>query len=158
MPGRPFPTLELDLRTRFDKSYIPEPNSGCWLWLGNLDEKGYGRITISRTYKMHKAHRVSWMLYRYPPTGLILHRCDLPCCVNPDHLYEGTHKQNAEDRKNRNRNRDQRGEKGPRAKLTAADVIAIRLDIREQKEIATQYGIAQPTVSDIKNRKSWGHI
>jgi hypothetical protein len=158
MVGRPFPALELDLRTRFELSYIPEPNSGCWLWIGNLDQKGYGRITISKTYKMHKAHRIAWLLYKRPPTGLVLHTCDIPCCVNPEHLYEGTHKQNARDRKNRGRNCDQRGENGPRAKLTVTKVRSIRADPRKQKEIASDYGITQATVSAIKNRKSWGHV
>ncbi len=153
-----FNVLQEDLRTRFERSYMPEPNSGCWLWLANLDDKGYGRITISCTYKMHYAHRVAWLLYRGKLLGNVLHHCDNPSCVNPEHLYLGTHKQNAEDRKRRGRNADQHGENGPRAKLTARQVIAIRTDPREQKIIAAEYSITQPTVSDIKNRKSWGHL
>jgi hypothetical protein len=158
MVGRPFPVLALDLKTRFEMSYIPEPNSGCWLWEAGLDDKGYGRITISRTRKMHYAHRVAYLLYKGLPTKNVLHICDLPCCVNPEHLYDGTHKDNAEDRKKRNRSADQNGENGPRAKLTGAQVLAIRADKRFQKDIAKDYGITQVTVCNIKKRVSWKHV
>lgn len=74
-----------------------EPNSGCWLWLG-ADSKGYGRTMIRR--KQMAAHRLSYELHRgvTVPAGLVvLHSCDVPCCVNPSHLSVGTQMENIHD-------------------------------------------------------------
>lgn len=80
------------LEVRFERLYIPEPNSGCWLWLGDLDRKGYGELNlgtgISGKRKRRGAHIVGYELERGPvPEGLELdHLCRTPICVNPDHL------------------------------------------------------------------------
>jgi hypothetical protein len=77
------------LVNRFEVKYIPEPNSGCWLWTAALNHAGYGKIGIgSRHEGPELAHRVSWKLYRGEiPKGLTLdHLCRVRCCVNPDHL------------------------------------------------------------------------
>ena len=144
------------LEVRFGKSYIPEPNSGCWLWIENIDNKGYGRI--QHNGKMQLAHRISYHLHIAKTNQFVLHNCDNPCCVNPEHLYAGTQKDNMRDRSARNRCWDQRGENGPRAKLTAKQVLEIRADSRVQHVIAKEYGISQAEVSLIKLRKHWGHI
>lgn len=77
---------------------------GCWLWTGaRKNKQGHGSIGIrGRTVC---AHRVSWMLANGDiPEGLcVLHKCDVPACVNPDHLYAGTHRQNMRDAAERNR-------------------------------------------------------
>lgn len=83
---------------RFEQKYITEPNTGCWLWTAAAGI--YGRIGLgSREDGWEHAHRVSWMLYRGPiPEGMhILHRCDIPLCVNPNHLFLGTHGDNMRD-------------------------------------------------------------
>jgi hypothetical protein len=80
------------LQTRFDDKYIPEPNSGCWIWLGGADVLGYGRLWYKG--KVCLAHVVSYELHRGVPvhTGFELdHLCKMPCCVNPDHLEAVTH-------------------------------------------------------------------
>jgi len=78
---------------KFEDSYIPEPNSGCWLWIDKIDKDGYGEM------RSHRAHRFSFELYKGQiPEGLyILHKCNIPSCVNPDHLYPGTAKDNSRD-------------------------------------------------------------
>lgn len=95
------------LADRFTDKMIPEPMSGCWLWTAATDGRGYGVIGIGR--RVFKAHRISWLLHRGPvPDGMdVLHRCDTPPCVNPDHLWLGTAKDNAADMvaKGRGRNR-----------------------------------------------------
>jgi hypothetical protein len=77
----------------------------CWLWAGTKCLKGYGKIGIHG--KTQRAHRVSWMLFNHSNISskdLILHKCDVPSCVNPDHLYVGDAKQNGKDRDSRGRN------------------------------------------------------
>lgn len=91
---RPF----LPLAERFALHTIPEPNSGCLLWDGNWDTKGYGQINVDG--KQRAAHRVAWELENGPiPPGMhVLHKCDVPCCVNArDHLWLGTHQDNVAD-------------------------------------------------------------
>ena len=75
------------------------PWSGCWLWLGPTN-RGYGSLWYSWIKSL--AHRVSWELFRGPiPDGLyVLHKCDIKCCVNPDHLYVGTQADNIQDTMN----------------------------------------------------------
>lgn len=90
---------------RFDAAYIPEPNSGCWLWLRVLNKKDDGYGTLRLNGICQSAHRVSWVLHRGTiPEGLwVLHRCDVPSCVNPDHLFLGTHQDNVDDKMRKGR-------------------------------------------------------
>lgn len=73
---------------RFERKFIPEPNSGCWLWLGGLVNKRYGYGSFRINDRSDCAHRASWMLYRGPIPALleIDHKCRNPYCVNPEHL------------------------------------------------------------------------
>ena len=93
-----------DLKSCFESKYTPEPNTGCWLWCGNVVKKrgGYGVMTHrpSKTI-MARAHRLSWKLYVNPnitEDDHILHKCDNPLCVNPDHLFVGNQAINMEDK------------------------------------------------------------
>lgn len=86
------------LRERFDSGYVPEPNSGCWLWLGYLLPAGYGKIgcLVDGRWRTLYAHRVGYELHRgHIPKGLDLdHLCRTPCCVNPWHLEPVTAREN----------------------------------------------------------------
>jgi hypothetical protein len=135
-----------------------EKTDTCWIWMGSKDKNGYGQFMVN--YKNVRAHRYAYsQLKGTIPDGLILrHSCDTPACVNPEHLMVGTHKENARDRVNRGRNRDQRGGKNNKAKLTEDKVLAIRDDDRIQLEIARDYGVSQQTVSDIKRKRIWSWL
>lgn len=83
-------------------SYQGNPNN-CWIWLARKDKDGYG---IMWAKKSIRAHRYSWILYNnenIPKNMIICHKCDTPSCVNPKHIYLGTHTNNADDRKNKGR-------------------------------------------------------
>jgi hypothetical protein len=83
------------LRDRFEEKYEPEPTTGCWIWNGSQDSRGYGRMKI-RSYTLQLAHRVAYELFVGPiSTGMELdHLCRTPACVNPLHLEPVTHREN----------------------------------------------------------------
>jgi hypothetical protein len=151
---------------RFEKLYIPEPNSGCWLWLGATSYHNplttvllYGRFFIGDGSKprIERAHRASWRLYRgpIPDKQLVCHSCDNTLCVNPDHLWLGSHKSNTQDMIAKGR---RKGNKSGRPKLTADQVISIRADSRQQAIIAREYGVWRDVIWRIKTRRTWREI
>ncbi len=91
---------------RFHRKWIGEPNSGCWLWLGSIDRKGYGQIRDPDQNRLRVATHVSIELHggAVPPGMCVLHRCDVPGCVNPAHLFVGTLKDNTQDMIGKKRN------------------------------------------------------
>jgi hypothetical protein len=148
------------LKRRFEKFHIPEPNSGCWLWIAFINEtNGYGYFRMRKRGAV-RAHRVAHEIYKGPITsGLnVLHTCDNRACVNPEHLYLGTYLDNARDRDQRQRRRAPKGMLNGRAKLTESDVRAIRLDPRSETAIARAYGVGFTAISDIKEGRKWTHL
>jgi len=90
MPGRGYTNTELTIGL-IEELSIPEPNSGCWLWLGYANKKGYPRVGYGG--KKHMVHRLAWELFnrkKIPDGMFACHRCDVPCCVNPQHIFVGT--------------------------------------------------------------------
>ena len=85
-----------NLRQRFDSKWIPEPNTGCWLWMGARTGSGYGAF-VDRNRRTLPAHRVGWEFYRGPiPEGMFIdHVCRMKMCVNPEHLRIVTPRQNS---------------------------------------------------------------
>ena len=95
-----FTSVCLPIYERFNQKFIPEPNTGCWLWIARLNNRGYGVIGRGRRGDgTTAAHRVSWELFcGLIPNGMhVLHKCDNPPCVNPQHLFLGTHGDNMRD-------------------------------------------------------------
>ncbi len=153
---------------RFEASYIPEPNSGCWLWIGTLRGSNfYGTIKVDG--KNIAAHRFSYSLVNGAiPEGMVVcHRCDVPSCVNPDHLFIGTIADNEADKVSKGRQSkgerhrkalshlNRKGEMSPVAKLNWEKVKQIRASSKPQREIARTYGVSQTVISNIKLQKTW---
>lgn len=133
-------------------------DTGCWLWTGPTNGKGYGVFYIGT--KNRHAHRISFEVFKGPiPEGLhVLHACDMPLCVNPAHLRAGTPKDNAIDRESRGRRANFRGEVVGTSKLTESDVVAIKLSALGNKALAEQYGVKPTHIWRIRTGKSWAHV
>jgi len=138
---------------------IIDPKTKCWNWQKSLI-KGYARVSGN---KGKKSPLVSRYVYEYikginPKNKLVCHTCDNPKCVNPDHLFLGTHKDNFKDM--REKNRSACGIKNVKAKLTEKEVLQIRklqnkITIKEMTKI---YNVTKTTISRILRRKTWKHI
>ncbi len=153
--SKPFVVRTVDIVL---SSYVVS-SSGCWEWTGTIMQKEDYGIACHRG-KRQRAHRLSYMYHKgqIPEGLLICHTCDNPPCINPDHLYAGTPKDNSSDMVSKGRQNRPKGEDSARAKLTAVQVVEIRSDTRKHKPIAKDYGIAVSTVSSIKQRTNWSHI
>lgn len=152
----------------------------CWLWTGKPAQTGYGVITVwreERGYRSVGAHRIVWELTQGPvPNGsFCLHKCDVPLCVNPSHLYLGTQADNVRDEVDRGRiargdrsgarlhpETRARGERHPMAKLTAEKVRAMRADHAAgratYRELAKREGVTGHTTWLILSRQTWRHV
>lgn len=129
----------------------PEPNSGCWLWTGSLNNEGYGQVNINK--KTTSAHRVS---ANAPLDKVVMHKCDVRCCVNPDHLVLGTQRDNIWDmhRKGRASYNRARGEQHSSCKLTDRQVVLIRASLDTLEVEAQKWGVGKTIIANIKNNKT----
>jgi hypothetical protein len=135
----------------------------CWLWLGaSVKSTRYGRAWDGE--RVDYAHRIAYRLrYGSIPDGMyVCHHCDNPPCVNSDHLFAGTAKQNMQDCKAKGRlvvdalvNRDRFGEANGCAKLTKKDVMWARSNGLTNGETAYRLGVSHTTISKIRSRKIW---
>jgi hypothetical protein len=156
--------LSKSVSQRFEK-YCPNgiPHDVCWIWQSSLDGHGYGQLSDKPNKTVLKAHRISYFKHygRLSPDKSVCHRCDNPACVNPRHLFEGTHKDNTADMISKGRGSNPplvRGELSGQAILTEKDVLAIRSANASGVHLSKQYGVAQSTISAIRHRKIWAHL
>jgi HNH endonuclease len=140
--------------SKVDKSAGPD---GCWIWTAST-VNGYGRLDHIL------AHRYSYEQNIRPvPEGLeVLHSCDNPGCVNPRHLWVGTHQDNMTDRNMKGRSSAPVGEQHGSHKLTEEEVRAIRRiaesGICTQQYLANMFGVSDQTIHRIVHRKNWKHL
>jgi hypothetical protein len=146
-------TIE-DFHDRIDKN-----SSECWTWLGNLDRDGYGRWNYNGDEWF--VHRFSYQLYHgdLQEDLLVMHKCDNPTCCNPDHLKQGTYKENNVDCAQKGRK--PKGVKNPNAKLTEYQVLKIRelnaIGI-SQEELSKIFNTSRRQIHNIIHRIHWGHL
>lgn len=149
---------------RFEDKFIPEPNSGCWLWLGSVHGRPnhkYGYMKYKGRYQV--ATRISLDLYRGGIAANLQanHKCHNTYCVNPDHIYSGTQTDNMEDRRKAGRHVKFVGSKHPRSKLDEAKVVDIKKALANGQSaysLGKLYGVAKIQILRIKNGDTWSHV
>ena len=138
--------------SRFKKS-----DNGCWLWTAHADKDGYG--ILPATGNAVRAHRFSFEHHIEPirKGNVICHTCDTPSCVNPDHLFMGTVKDNCADMINKNRDK-MIGSRNNKAKLTEKDIPLIRESKYHKSVLAIRFEVSESTIKRIKARTLWRHV
>lgn len=125
-----------------------DTNGGCWLWSRTRDTHGYGMIAIE-SVKIG-AHRASWLFHFGDPGKMhVLHRCDVPACVNPAHLWLGTRSDNMRDMVAKGRRRGD---------LPTRIVANIKADLdrgQKHRQVMADYGVSAGTVSNIARGAHW---
>lgn len=140
---------------RFHSKYLKGRDHECWLWQGSKDNRGYG--LINKMGKRIKAHRAQMELLGYDIQGLfVCHHCDTPSCVNPQHLFLGTHQDNDRDRILKGR--CARGEQTGNAKLTEQEIKFIRSSTKTKVALAKEFNTTEKNIRDIIYRRSWCHV
>ena len=164
----------LDLPDRVRSKVQVNPETGCWEWTGSRMKKGYGRLGVGSrtdgTRRTVSTHRYVWEWFNGPIPDLpsadyrgacVLHRCDNPACVNPEHLFLGSHRANMADRDAKGRLRVLKGAARSTAKLTDRRVRQM-FELHEQgwskQAMADYFEIDRATVYRILDRKRWAHV
>jgi len=139
--------------SKVDKTSNP---NGCWDWLGLKHPFGYGRFCANK--QIYLAHRLSYIIAYGPITSsqCLLHKCDNPQCVNPEHLQIGTRRENARDRDKKNRTT--KGQQCYNTKFTDQEVFEIKNSGLSIRELAKKYNSNYQTIWSIKKNVNWKHI
>lgn len=154
-------TIEQVVKAFWEKVYKTEK---CWIWNGCRNSDGYGLLAFDR--RARGAHRVSWIIHfgKIPNGMSVLHRCDNPPCIRPDHLFLGMQADNVKDcdSKGRRRYADRKGEKSSSVTpFKNADILQIRAEAaagKRRTRIALERGVCRQSIDNIVNRKTWTHI
>lgn len=175
----------LSLAERIWNGCVPVTECGCWIWMGAGIRYGHLRVDG----RLVKAHRASWEAFVGPiPAGMhVLHRCDVGFCVNPAHLFLGTHADNMADKERKGRGNHatglrcgpytkpwrvcrgdrhparinpamRQGTKNGRSKLTEEQVLTIRDSAGPAAALGRQYGVSKTAIRLIRNGRNWRHL
>lgn len=149
----------LTLEQRFWRKVLVKDKDYCWEWQGSKASFGHGTFWNGNT--VDSAHRISWELHKgkIPDDMCVLHHCDNPSCVNPNHLFIGTRKDNVIDMVEKGRNRTISGESHPNAKLNEENVLEIRKLYKtgeySQRKLAKIFNVSKYAIRCVIKRKSW---
>ena len=149
------------LKQRFLRNIGKVRKTGCIHWLGARSACGdYGilRITIDDKSTCYKAHRLAYQLFKdeIPPNMLVLHSCGNSRCINHNHLYLGTQKENSQD--TARHCRDNKGERHGMSVLTAEKVKLIKALKWDDLSISKMFKVSRKAIYDIKHNRTWSHI
>lgn len=153
-------------QNRFLKKVLKKED-GCWEWIGCIAPNGYGSCGMGYVFPEQRAHRCSFRLFvgEIPNNLWVLHKCDNKKCVNPDHLYLGTVKDNVKDAIERghwpigkNKKKGSLGEKNNKAKLSNDDVVFIRNSKMKNLDLSKKFNVHIGTIQMIKRKGTWTHI
>ena len=158
------------MKSKFKSKIGIEKDNGCMNWLGWKNKDGYGKFSIANKYTF--AHRYSYEFHigKIPDGLCVCHKCDNPSCVNPKHLFLGTHFDNMQDMKKKNRqpykkgaplNINNKGSKHVFAKLDEDKVRDIKIKLADGVKgsiLAQLYNVVDQTIYEIKNGRNWKHV
>lgn len=162
--------IDDSLVKRFWSKVNKKTENECWEWIGTVRNKrsGYGHIRLTKQRKTVYASRLSLSIYEklndIPNSNILCcHKCDNPICVNPNHLFWGSHLNNVQDmiKKNRRVISCSKGENNGFSKLKEDEIREIKKLINEgynNKEIAKVYNVTHSNISSIKLNKTWKHL
>lgn len=154
----------INTKKNFFYSQVTVPNNnGCMFWLGSKNKKGYGQINVNN--KPMLSHRFSYMLHygAFDNQLCVLHKCDMPSCVAPEHLFLGTKKDNMRDCANKGRLKtpNYKGQNSSSAKLLDCEIPIIRKKLKNGlscKFLGEFYNVHPDTILSIKIGRTWSHI
>jgi len=159
--SKPIPKLDGFDKNRFWANVRIGEEGECWEWADRVNTRGYGRFWLNG--KEYYAHRVAYFLTcgSIPSGKSVLHTCDNTSCAKPGHLYAGTQLDNMRDKNSKGRGNYARGARNGHSVLTEKDVLEIRKRCASgetRRDVAKDYGISGPHVSNLVNKKSWAHV
>lgn len=126
-----------------------EKSDGCWRWLGAVNNKGYG--VLRRSQKNYLAHRFAWFVEHGAwPSGLLMHACDNPRCVNPRHLSIGTQRENCRDMARRGRAGSQ-----VMTEPMAREALRRVAEGETHKSVATSMGVSKSAIHELVRGRNW---
>jgi hypothetical protein len=152
---------QTDINRYWSKVAITANPEKCWEWLGGKRRRGYGRFSYKHADFI--STRIAYFLHnKIDPIGkAVLHKCDNPSCVNPNHLFLGTNKENTYDMMEKKRGIQPVGIRHGQAKLTDEKVIEIRKKYLNgicNKELSKEYNVSRSAITKIINNKTWTHV
>lgn len=147
----------IPMQEKLEASVVRVPESGCWIWMKSVNHRGYGRVGFG-VGENFSAHRASYeQKYGPIPNGLMaLHHCDVPSCINPDHIFLGTQQDNMTDKVAKKRQAV--GEFHGMSKLTEQQAMRAKFGKEKPTELAKEFGCSAVIIRQIRQGKYWKYL
>ncbi len=146
-------------KERIEQNVVRVPESGCWIWDGAVSSSGYGKLRSK--YTQHTAHKVSYEVFKGPiqPGKYVCHHCDVRACVNPEHLFLGSPKENQQDMAKKMRHAY--GDRNGNSKLSedqAKSILSMRNSGKTKTSVGDAFGVSRVAVAKIWSGALWSHL